>query len=307
MFITTKIAFIFKQLTAVQIYDFHIFTTVYSPLHGFIWKQHSDQLSVGLLAQWVEHCTGIAEVMGSNSVQAWIFFRPSFRYYLSSVHYSEDRFHIHVFSRSWNIWLPYIHNRLFVCLSVNRSICPSVYLSMCLSIVLSISLSIYLSICRSFYISIYLSIYLSIDLSFCLYIYLSIHLSIYLAIYLSLYISVCLSIYLSVGVSICLSIYLPVYLSIYHLSVYRPIYLSIFLSIYLSLSVCIFIYLSIYLFIQIYVCLYVCLYAIVSFVLGIIKMLATRRLKTFILYFLFYIKSSREVLLAIYLVVTQFL
>ena len=178
MFITTKIAFIFKQLTAVQIYDFHIFTTVYSPLHGFIWKQHSDQLSVGLLAQWVEHCTGIAEVMGSNSVQAWIFFRPSFRYYLSSVHYSEDRFHIHVFSRSWNIWLPYIHNRLFVCLSVNRSICPSVYLSMCLSIVLSISLSIYLSICRSFYISIYLSIYLSIDLSVCLYIYLSIHLSI---------------------------------------------------------------------------------------------------------------------------------
>ena len=47
-------------------------------------------------------------------------------------------------------------------------------------------------------------------------------------------------------------------------------------------------------------------YAIVSFVLGIIKMLATRRLKTFILYFLFYTKSSRGVLLAIYLVVTQF-
>ena len=303
MFITTKIAFIFKQLTAVQIYDFHIFTTVYSPLHGFIWKQHSDQLSVGLLAQWVEHGTGIAEVMGSNSVQAWIFFRPSFRYYLSSVHYSEDRFHIHVFSRSWNIWLPYIHNRLFVCLSVNRSIYPSVYLSMCLSIVLSISLSIYLSICRSFYISIYLSIYLSIDLSVCLYIYLSIHLSIYLAIYLSLFISVCLSIYLSVGVSICLSIYLSIYLS----SICLSTYLSIFLSIYLSLSVCIFIYLSIYLFIQIYVCLYVCLYAIVSFVLGIIKMLATRRLKTFILYFLFYTKSSRGVLLAIYLVVTQFL
>ena len=35
-------------------------------------------------------------------------------------------------------------------------------------------------------------------------------------------------------------------------------------------------------------------------------MLATRRLKTFILYFLFYTKSSRRVLLAIYLVVTQF-
>ena len=32
------------------------------------------QLPVGLLAQLVEHYTGIAEVMGSNSVQAWIFF-----------------------------------------------------------------------------------------------------------------------------------------------------------------------------------------------------------------------------------------
>ena len=69
-------------------------TTVYSPLHGFIWNQHSDQLPVGLLAQLVEHCTGIAEVMGSNPVQAWIFFRPSFHYYSSSVHYCEDRFHI---------------------------------------------------------------------------------------------------------------------------------------------------------------------------------------------------------------------
>ena len=27
--------------------------------------------------------------------------------------YCEDRFHIHVFNRSSNIWLPYIHNRLF--------------------------------------------------------------------------------------------------------------------------------------------------------------------------------------------------
>ena len=111
MLITAKIAFIFTSITAVQIYDFHIFTTVYSPLHGFIWNQHSDQLPVGLLAQLVEHCTGIAEVMGSNPVQAWIFFRPSFHYYLSSVHYCEDRFHIHVFNRSSNIWLPYIHNR----------------------------------------------------------------------------------------------------------------------------------------------------------------------------------------------------
>ena len=94
---TKAIFAVMNTLTAVQIYDFHIFITVYSPLHGFIWNQHIDQLPVGLLAQLVEHCTGIAEVMGSNPVQAWIFFffRRSFHYYLSSVHYCEDRFHIH--------------------------------------------------------------------------------------------------------------------------------------------------------------------------------------------------------------------
>ena len=36
---TTKIDFIFTSLSAVQIYDFHIYTVVYSPLHGIIWNQ----------------------------------------------------------------------------------------------------------------------------------------------------------------------------------------------------------------------------------------------------------------------------
>ena len=71
---TAKIAFIFMSLSAVQIYDFHIFTVVYSPVHGFNWNQHNNQFLVGLLAQLVERCTGIAKVMGSNPVQAWIFF-----------------------------------------------------------------------------------------------------------------------------------------------------------------------------------------------------------------------------------------
>ena len=43
-----------------------------------IWTQHIDQLSVGLLAQLVERCTGIAEVMGSNPVRAWFFFQVLF-------------------------------------------------------------------------------------------------------------------------------------------------------------------------------------------------------------------------------------
>ena len=35
-----------------------------------IWTQHIDQLPVDLLAQLLEHCTGIVEVMGSNPVRA---------------------------------------------------------------------------------------------------------------------------------------------------------------------------------------------------------------------------------------------
>ena len=42
--------------------------------------------------------------MGSNPVQAWIFFRPSIHYRLGSVHNCEDPFHIHVFIRSSNIY-----------------------------------------------------------------------------------------------------------------------------------------------------------------------------------------------------------
>ena len=46
MFFTAKIAFIFTSLSAVQIYDFHLFTVVYSSLRGFICNQHNNQLSV---------------------------------------------------------------------------------------------------------------------------------------------------------------------------------------------------------------------------------------------------------------------
>ena len=72
-------------------------------LHGFIWNQLIDQLPVGLLAQLIERCTGIADVMGSNPVQARIFSGLVFHYCLSSVHYCEDHFHIHVFIHSSNI------------------------------------------------------------------------------------------------------------------------------------------------------------------------------------------------------------
>ena len=64
VFITARKS-VLISLSAVHLYDFHIFTAIYSSIHGFIWKQHNDRLLIGLLAQLVEHCTGIVEVMGS--------------------------------------------------------------------------------------------------------------------------------------------------------------------------------------------------------------------------------------------------
>ena len=60
-------------------------------LYGFIWNQHNDQSQ---LAQLVERCTGIAQVMDLNPVQAWTSFRPYFHFCLRSVHNCMDRFHI---------------------------------------------------------------------------------------------------------------------------------------------------------------------------------------------------------------------
>ena len=64
----------------------------YVGLQFVIMNQHNDQLPLGLLAQLVEQCICIADVMGSNLIQAWIFFRPCFQYCLSSVRYCQDLF-----------------------------------------------------------------------------------------------------------------------------------------------------------------------------------------------------------------------
>ena len=60
-------------LFAVELYDIHKFTVVQSSLHMLIMNQYNNQLPISLLAQLVEHCTGIAEVMGLTPLQAWIF------------------------------------------------------------------------------------------------------------------------------------------------------------------------------------------------------------------------------------------
>ena len=46
--------------------------------------------------------------MGSNPVQAWIFFRPYFHYCLSSVQHCKDHLQIHFLDRSLHKWFLYI-------------------------------------------------------------------------------------------------------------------------------------------------------------------------------------------------------
>ena len=81
VFITTKIAFTFTSLSAVQIHDFHIFTVVYSSLHGFFRNQHNDQFpswldsSVGRALHRYCRGHGFKSRTGLN-----FFFRPYFHY-----------------------------------------------------------------------------------------------------------------------------------------------------------------------------------------------------------------------------------
>ena len=82
----------------------HLFTASWVYLEPTQWPAPS----------WLVGSVGRAlhKVMGSNPIQAWIFFRPSFHYCF--VHNCEDHFHIHVFICSSNIWPSYIHSPIFL-------------------------------------------------------------------------------------------------------------------------------------------------------------------------------------------------
>ena len=53
--------------------------------HVFITNQFNDQLPVGLLAQLVEYCIGIAEVMGLTPVHTYFFFFGGFNFTTAKV------------------------------------------------------------------------------------------------------------------------------------------------------------------------------------------------------------------------------
>ena len=58
-------------LRSSDIWSF-IYSFAFFNIYGCITNSQCDHLPVGLIAQLVEHCTGIAEVMGSKPVQALI-------------------------------------------------------------------------------------------------------------------------------------------------------------------------------------------------------------------------------------------
>ena len=78
-------------------------------VHFIEYYQYNDQLPVSLLAQLVEHCTCIAEVMHRPE----FFFRPYFHYCSSSVHCCEDRFHINFLHCSSHIWFSSFQSHLY--------------------------------------------------------------------------------------------------------------------------------------------------------------------------------------------------
>ena len=106
---TVSVVFVTARIASIYIHFFncsaHIWLSYiyshYSPLGRFIWIQHNDQLPVGLLAQLVERCTGIAEVMDSNPVRTWIFSGLiSTTISVVFITACEDRFYIHFFNCS---------------------------------------------------------------------------------------------------------------------------------------------------------------------------------------------------------------
>ena len=61
-------------------------------IYGYVSNLQREHLSVGLIAQSVEHCAKRAEVMGSNPVQAWIVFRLKRHSFSSCVYNCDDHF-----------------------------------------------------------------------------------------------------------------------------------------------------------------------------------------------------------------------
>ena len=99
------------------------FITSSSSFNGFITSQFNDLLPVDLLAQLVECYTGVTEVKGSNTVQAWTFFRLSFHNCKSCIMVSncDDLVSYNSSPRSSHLWSCFITSSLFCQISQNSN------------------------------------------------------------------------------------------------------------------------------------------------------------------------------------------
>ena len=68
--ITVMISHVFISLSAVQRCDYAVYSFVFFTMYGGITNSQCDQVPVCLVAQMVEHCINIADVLGSNPFQA---------------------------------------------------------------------------------------------------------------------------------------------------------------------------------------------------------------------------------------------
>ena len=73
------ISHVFISFSAVQIYMYdlsYVHLKLFFTIDGYITNSQCDQFPDGLIAQLVEHCSGIAEVMGSDPVQGQVVRKP---------------------------------------------------------------------------------------------------------------------------------------------------------------------------------------------------------------------------------------
>ena len=113
--ITCLINRAFISFSSAQIYDISYIHLHSSPSTGILRTRQCDQLPDGLIAQLVEHCTGNAEVMGSNRVQTWFCLISQL---FKLVDNCDDKSFLHIFLRSSNTW-SFIYS--FVQLSPGRA------------------------------------------------------------------------------------------------------------------------------------------------------------------------------------------
>ena len=95
-----------------------IYSLLFFTIFGYIMNSPSGQLPVGLIAQLVEHCTGIAEVMGSNPVLACSFFQALISQLLFSVFgvavkHSLLEFNLILFAGVMNSYLLFVNLHIF--------------------------------------------------------------------------------------------------------------------------------------------------------------------------------------------------